>query len=153
MRRKILKACLALPVLAQLALPRSVHAARGLERVYAQPSPEILRSLPQDHGVHPAFRTEWWYFSGWFESPEFEQAFGVQITFFRSAPNVNVQNPSARSEEHTSELQSRSDLVCRLLLEKKKKKKKKKNKNNNIELKQQQRKYLTEHDKRNTSQK
>src|SRR5206468_9150247 len=29
-----------------------------------------------------------------------------------------------RSEEHTSELQSRSDLVCRLLLEKKKNKKK-----------------------------
>src|SRR2546421_8454575 len=27
---------------------------------------------------------------------------------------------AARSEEHTSELQSRSDLVCRLLLEKKK---------------------------------
>src|SRR5438132_10551455 len=34
-----------------------------------------------------------------------------------------------RSEEHTSELQSHSDLVCRLLLEKKKKKKKKKQKN------------------------
>src|SRR2546428_6231464 len=31
--------------------------------------------------------------------------------------------PDRRSEEHTSELQSRSDLVCRLLLEKKKKKK------------------------------
>src|SRR5216683_4651740 len=31
-----------------------------------------------------------------------------------------------RSEEHTSELQSRSDLVCRLLLEKKKKKKRNK---------------------------
>src|SRR5436190_18656033 len=30
----------------------------------------------------------------------------------------------ARSEEHTSELQSHSDLVCRLLLEKKKKNKK-----------------------------
>src|SRR2546421_7721164 len=30
---------------------------------------------------------------------------------------------SGRSEEHTSELQSRSDLVCRLLLEKKKTKK------------------------------
>src|SRR5438034_7003677 len=30
-----------------------------------------------------------------------------------------------RSEEHTSELQSHSDLVCRLLLEKKKKKNKK----------------------------
>src|SRR5690349_23470337 len=32
--------------------------------------------------------------------------------------------PNGRSEEHTSELQSRRDLVCRLLLEKKKKKKK-----------------------------
>src|SRR5690349_23460169 len=31
---------------------------------------------------------------------------------------------AARSEEHTSELQSRRDLVCRLLLEKKKKKNK-----------------------------
>src|SRR5947209_19822751 len=31
--------------------------------------------------------------------------------------------PYARSEEHTSELQSRQYLVCRLLLEKKKKKK------------------------------
>src|SRR5690349_4825670 len=34
-----------------------------------------------------------------------------------------------RSEEHTSELQSRRDLVCRLLLEKKKKKKKNNKKN------------------------
>src|SRR5436309_14363186 len=33
--------------------------------------------------------------------------------------------PEQRSEEHTSELQSRENLVCRLLLEKKKKKKKK----------------------------
>src|SRR5436309_9651986 len=33
---------------------------------------------------------------------------------------------SRRSEEHTSELQSRENLVCRLLLEKKKKKKLKK---------------------------
>src|SRR5690349_24199166 len=32
--------------------------------------------------------------------------------------------PLLRSEEHTSELQSRRDLVCRLLLEKKKKKNK-----------------------------
>src|SRR2546428_7280531 len=31
-----------------------------------------------------------------------------------------VPSPALRSEEHTSELQSRSDLVCRLLLEKKK---------------------------------
>src|SRR5690606_22023732 len=34
-----------------------------------------------------------------------------------------VREPDARSEEHTSELQSRENLVCRLLLEKKKSKK------------------------------
>src|SRR6266496_5972940 len=34
-------------------------------------------------------------------------------------PDVNFR-VTARSEEHTSELQSRRDLVCRLLLEKKK---------------------------------
>src|SRR5690349_23455254 len=53
----------------------------------------------------------------------------------RTAPRVNVERviasldellkqdatSSVRSEEHTSELQSRRDLVCRLLLEKKKK--------------------------------
>src|SRR2546425_5132809 len=33
---------------------------------------------------------------------------------------ANVMSPSARSEEHTSELQSLAYLVCRLLLEKKK---------------------------------
>src|SRR2546421_8125216 len=32
---------------------------------------------------------------------------------------VNAHGALKRSEEHTSELQSRSDLVCRLLLEKK----------------------------------
>src|SRR5439155_18526637 len=37
-----------------------------------------------------------------------------------------VGRNAGRSEEHTSELQSRGHLVCRLLLEKKKKKKKKK---------------------------
>src|SRR3989442_913564 len=35
---------------------------------------------------------------------------------------VVIAQNSARSEEHTSELQSRPHLVCRLLLEKKKKK-------------------------------
>src|SRR2546427_6665913 len=39
------------------------------------------------------------------------------------ASNTNLP-PTDRSEEYTSELQSQSNLVCRLLLEKKKKKKK-----------------------------
>src|SRR5687768_18529009 len=45
----------------------------------------------------------------------------------RGSPSTPTQEPAravpleARSEEHTSELQSRLHLVCRLLLEKKKK--------------------------------
>src|SRR3712207_8201984 len=39
-----------------------------------------------------------------------------------SAPRPRARAVFARSEEHTSELQSRQYLVCRLLLEKKKKK-------------------------------
>src|SRR2546421_7714975 len=48
---------------------------------------------------------------------------------FRNGPvkkhsnQLVIQIQPVRSEEHTSELQSRSDLVCRLLLEKKKKQK------------------------------
>src|SRR6266498_5182927 len=45
-----------------------------------------------------------------------------------------------RSEEHTSELQSRPHLVCRLLLEKKKKKKKKKTKKKNKKKKKKKKK-------------
>src|SRR5688572_31270399 len=38
----------------------------------------------------------------------------------RKRPNWLLKNSCTRSEEHTSELQSQSNLVCRLLLEKKK---------------------------------
>src|SRR5438132_7251115 len=46
----------------------------------------------------------------------------VRALLRRAALGPDVaERPDARSEEHTSELQSHSDLVCRLLLEKKKK--------------------------------
>src|SRR2546421_9687795 len=50
----------------------------------------------------------------------------VGVTGRRAEYEIRSQEESGRrrSEEHTSELQSRSDLVCRLLLEKKKKEKK-----------------------------
>src|SRR5688572_31121212 len=44
-----------------------------------------------------------------------EQAIGVETEHAAAQPVI-----AARSEEHTSELQSQSNLVCRLLLEKKK---------------------------------
>src|SRR5690349_23175273 len=51
---------------------------------------------------------------------------GLQVQHEGKESRIRVQKcdalPRERSEEHTSELQSRRDLVCRLLLEKKKKK-------------------------------
>src|SRR5438067_7023097 len=55
-------------------------------------------------------------------------ATGASVIFhqaaLRSVPRSVEDDHRRRSEEHTSELQSRFDLVCRLLLEKKKKKRK-----------------------------
>src|SRR5690606_19685381 len=45
---------------------------------------------------------------------EVTQRFGAEVVLIDVGPNLG-----ARSEEHTSELQSRENLVCRLLLEKK----------------------------------
>src|SRR5688572_31508663 len=47
------------------------------------------------------------------------QSAGHQIARLWLEPWVNLHPAAARSEEHTSELQSQSKLVCRLLLEKK----------------------------------
>src|SRR5688572_31729343 len=69
----------------------------------------------------------------WIERPELSRttptnAVGAPDT--RTTPTAeNVAGDPGRSEEHTSELQSQSNLVCRLLLEKKKKKKKNKKSN------------------------
>src|SRR5699024_12053328 len=46
-----------------------------------------------------------------------EAAAEADLLVFPSWP-TDLPEPEARSEEHTSELQSRFDLVCRLLLEK-----------------------------------
>src|SRR5688572_32228102 len=48
---------------------------------------------------------------------------GRMVTYGNVSDLVRNADEMARSEEHTSELQSQSNLVCRLLLEKKKKKK------------------------------
>src|SRR5437867_9499104 len=55
-----------------------------------------------------------------------------------------------RSEEHTSELQSPYDLVCRLLLEKKKKKKKKQKQKKKKKTKKNNMKQMTKNKKNTT---
>src|SRR5258707_10538272 len=52
----------------------------------------------------------------------FRSPFDVAMSCIQFSMRSCSSRPSLRSEEHTSELQSRQYLVCRLLLEKKKKK-------------------------------
>src|SRR5438132_6287147 len=56
----------------------------------------------------------------WFERPNGDRNSAGVVS--RSDDAMPGKLILSRSEEHTSELQSHSDLVCRLLLEKKKKK-------------------------------
>src|SRR5256885_6628824 len=51
----------------------------------------------------------------------FTLSFSARAPLARSAASPFLSSSSLRSEEHTSELQSPCNLVCRLLLEKKKK--------------------------------
>src|SRR5438067_9299978 len=57
------------------------------------------------------------YLSG---HPPVRETSGLSTPPGTAAPSGSDSSTTARSEEHTSELQSRFDLVCRLLLEKKK---------------------------------
>src|SRR5436190_13233517 len=52
------------------------------------------------------------------DGSEYEKVSHLEPVYYM--PKLTIRLLSMRSEEHTSELQSHSDLVCRLLLEKKK---------------------------------
>ena len=49
--------------------------------------------FPEDLGSHPQFRTEWWYVTGWLATDSGE-SLGFQITFFRTKPDIDPDNPS-----------------------------------------------------------
>lgn len=68
----------------------------GYARALA-PRPFIF---PQDHGPHPEFKTEWWYYTGNLEDAA-GRRFGYQLTFFRIAlsPQPVVRN-SAWGAQH-----------------------------------------------------
>ena len=56
----------------------------------AQPGWEYV--FPRDHGIHPGFKTEWWYFTGNVATTE-GRRFGYQLTFFRQG----IRPPAERA--------------------------------------------------------
>ena len=61
------------------------HAADApLLPAYSEVRPGVTLSFPRDHGAHPEFRTEWWYFTGNLATQD-GRHFGFELTFFRYA--------------------------------------------------------------------
>jgi len=71
------------PLAARLSL-REAMGARADAALFARATAPRAFSFPADHGPHPAFRTEWWYFTGNLAAAD-GRAFGYQLTFFRQA--------------------------------------------------------------------
>jgi predicted secreted hydrolase len=78
------------PIRATVAVREALAEDRaGFARVLA---PRPL-SFPEDHGPHPDFRTEWWYYTGNLKTPTGRHV-GFQLTFFRVALSP-VEDPRA----------------------------------------------------------
>jgi predicted secreted hydrolase len=69
-----------------LALGIAVSPARA-DVAYPDVKPGTTLAFPRDEGAHPAFRSEWWYVTGWLRDPQGREC-GFQITFFRNRPGV-----------------------------------------------------------------
>jgi len=61
---------------------------------FAPVTPGRTLQFPQDLGAHPAYRTEWWYVTGWLAGAD-GKPLGFQVTFFRSRTEHDPANPSA----------------------------------------------------------
>lgn len=68
---------------AALSVPEAMSEADGAAGYLRAVEPRDF-SFPADHGPHPGYRTEWWYFTGNLDGPD-DRRFGYQLTFFRSA--------------------------------------------------------------------
>lgn len=68
-------------------------ASNAAPPVLSEVRPSATLSFPRDYGAHPDFRTEWWYVTGWLNTPD-NRPLGFQVTFFRSATDHDASNPS-----------------------------------------------------------
>jgi predicted secreted hydrolase len=89
---RLLRLLLALLLAAAPAFAAPAEAPTGAP-IYAPALPGQPLAFPADHGAHPQYRTEWWYITGWLDTPGGPQ--GFQVTFFRTRPDVDQRNPSA----------------------------------------------------------
>ncbi len=59
--------------------------------------------FPSDHGPHPGYRTEWWYYTGNVSSQD-GRRFGYQLTFFRTELRADTTAAATDSAWNTNQL-------------------------------------------------
>ncbi len=79
--------------IAGILLAVGIATAAAGEPGFAQVRPGTELRFPRDFGAHPDFRTEWWYATGWLQTPD-GKPLGFQVTFFRSATGHDARNTS-----------------------------------------------------------
>ncbi len=85
--------------LAAFALIGTGTAAPPVLPSYPEVRPGVALTFPRDHGAHPAYRTEWWYVTGWLKGAD-GSPFGFQVTFFQSRLAIDQRNPSRFAPRH-----------------------------------------------------
>ena len=53
-------------------------------------------SFPRDHGAHPDFKSEWWYFTGNLKEESTGRSFGYQLTIFRQGVQFNPAQKNSK---------------------------------------------------------
>ena len=66
-----------------------------VDEAFARAYEPIPLTFPRDHGAHPEYKTEWWYYTGNLVDDVGAQ-YGYQLTFFRSA--LTPELPERRSD-------------------------------------------------------
>jgi len=68
----------------EISQPNFLNVTTGSSEGYTRAVAPIPLEFPADHGPHPDYQTEWWYWTGNLDTPD-GQHFGYQLTFFRRA--------------------------------------------------------------------
>ena len=89
-----------------LLIALSAYTTTAADDGFLQVTGPCRLSFPADHGAHPGYRTEWWYYTGNLTDRD-NRHFGFQLTFFRSG----IGSPALRNRWPEPASAWRSDQI------------------------------------------
>lgn len=78
-----------------LVLEFSSSRTRAADPAWSRALAPRAWQFPRDHGAHPDFKTEWWYYTGNLATRD-GRRFGYQLTFFRQGLRLPEEKSSSR---------------------------------------------------------